>query len=121
MDARGGCRALTATDWKQPPSVVLPVLTPDREKKRQNGRRMKENGDPSFTLTAQDRHGVAISIDPGYDRIAHAPYGNGRMDGRTGVFSEDSGVPALNATMGKEPYKVAVKVKEATRGGRSRT
>lgn len=36
------------------------VLTPDREKKRQNGRRMKEPGEPSFTLTAQDRHGVAL-------------------------------------------------------------
>lgn len=36
------------------------VLTPDREEKRQNGRRMKEPGEPSFTLTAQDRHGVAL-------------------------------------------------------------
>lgn len=36
------------------------VLTPDREKKRQNGRRIKEPGEPSFTLTAQDRHGVAL-------------------------------------------------------------
>jgi len=37
---------------------IAPVLTPDRTKKRQNGRRFKENGDPSFTLTAQDKHGV---------------------------------------------------------------
>ena len=36
----------------------IPVLTPDRLEKRQNGRRMKEDGDPSFTLTAQDRHGI---------------------------------------------------------------
>ena len=36
------------------------VLTPDRTEKRQNGRRMKEPGEPSFTLTAQDRHGVAL-------------------------------------------------------------
>lgn len=28
-----------------------------------NGRRFKENGEPAFTLTAQDRHGVAISVD----------------------------------------------------------
>lgn len=41
------------------------VLTPDREEKRQNGRRMKEPGEPSFTLTAQDRHGVAIFDDQG--------------------------------------------------------
>lgn len=41
--------------------LVKPVLTPDREEKRQNGRRIKENGEPMFTLTAQDRHGVAIN------------------------------------------------------------
>lgn len=39
---------------------VAAVLTPDRLKKRQNGRRFKENGEPSFTLTSQDRHGVMI-------------------------------------------------------------
>ena len=39
------------------------VLTPDREEKRQNGRRIKEPGEPSFTLTAQDRHGVALLGD----------------------------------------------------------
>ena len=40
--------------------VAIPVLMPDRENKRQNGRRFKENGDPMFTLTAQDRHGIEI-------------------------------------------------------------
>lgn len=40
------------------PKIVVPVLTPDRIIKRQNGRRMKENGEPSFTLTAQDKHGI---------------------------------------------------------------
>lgn len=33
-------------------------LTPDREKIRQQGRRMKEPDEPMFTLTAQDRHGI---------------------------------------------------------------
>lgn len=37
---------------------VNAVLTPDRLKKRQNGRRIKEVNEPSFTLTAQDKHGV---------------------------------------------------------------
>jgi len=37
---------------------AIPVLTPDRVKKRQNGRRFKEDGDPSFTLTGQDKHGI---------------------------------------------------------------
>lgn len=36
------------------------VLTPDYAEKRQNGRRIKEPEEPSFTLTAQDRHGVAL-------------------------------------------------------------
>lgn len=39
---------------------VKAVLTPDRQQKRQNGRRMKENGEPSFTLTGQDIHSVSI-------------------------------------------------------------
>ncbi len=34
------------------------VLTPGRENVRQQGRRVKEAGDPMFTITAQDRHGV---------------------------------------------------------------
>lgn len=37
---------------------VKPVLTPDRPVKRQNGRRVKDDGEESFTLTAQDKHGV---------------------------------------------------------------
>lgn len=36
------------------------VLTPDREKKRQNGRRFKNCGEPSFCLTAQDKHGIYL-------------------------------------------------------------
>jgi len=37
---------------------IQAVLTPDRPNKRQNGRRFKEDGEPSFTLTAQDKHGI---------------------------------------------------------------
>ena len=53
-------KALCATDYKEPNRVAIPVLTPDRMNKRQNGRRMKENGDDEFTLTAQDLHGVGV-------------------------------------------------------------
>lgn len=45
--------------------VFVPVLTPDRAEKRQNGRRFKDNGEPMFTLTGQDRHGVMISTPDG--------------------------------------------------------
>lgn len=40
--------------------IVVPVLTPNRIEKRQNGRRFKENGEPAFTLSCQDQHGVMI-------------------------------------------------------------
>ena len=70
IDPSGIATALTATMYKEPPkvgitvpNVVIPVITPDRSNKRQNGRRFKENGDVAFTLTAQDRHGVAIGTD----------------------------------------------------------
>ena len=45
---------------------VRPVLTSDRMEKRQNGRRFKEDGEESFTLTSQDHHGVAIGEKPKY-------------------------------------------------------
>jgi DNA (cytosine-5)-methyltransferase 1 len=44
-------------------SDAAAVLTPDRVEKRQNGRRFKEPGEPMFTLTAQDRHGVLVSYN----------------------------------------------------------
>ena len=40
---------------------IKAVLTPDRATKRQNGRRFKEPGEPSFTVTGQDIHGIAIT------------------------------------------------------------
>lgn len=56
------------------PKIAIPVLTPDRAEKRQNGRRFKEDGEPMFTLTSQDRHGVAI--DPlGVLRNVRIEYG----------------------------------------------
>lgn len=60
-DIEGDIGALSATDYKQPKQILVrAVLTPDRIEKRQNGRRFKELGEPMFTLTAQDRHGIAI-------------------------------------------------------------
>ena len=44
--------------------VCIPVMTPEKEHKRANGRRFKDIGDPSFTLTTVDRHGVAIGVTP---------------------------------------------------------
>ena len=36
------------------------MLTPDREKVRQQGRRFKEPDESMFTITAQDKHGISI-------------------------------------------------------------
>ncbi len=38
----------------------MAVLSPNRIEKRQNGRRIKGSGEPGFTLTCQDRHGVLL-------------------------------------------------------------
>lgn len=54
--------AIDANYYKGPDGkrtmIAIPVLTPDRPIKRQNGRRFKTDGEPSFTLTAQDKHGI---------------------------------------------------------------
>lgn len=48
------------------PKIVVPVLTPDKKNKRQNGCRCRTDGEPMFTLTKQDRHGVMmISVPDG--------------------------------------------------------
>ncbi len=52
------CPTITTNSFEQNNHLCIPVLTPDRPEKRQNRRRFKENNDPSFTLTTQDRHGI---------------------------------------------------------------
>ena len=44
-------------------SVAIPVSSTDYTTKNQNGRRFKEDGDPMFTLTAQDVHGMLLAPD----------------------------------------------------------
>lgn len=57
------------------------VLTPGRVEKRQNGRRMKEAGEPMFTLTAQDQHGVYLTEDASGDAETALPVRNGTKQG----------------------------------------
>ena len=64
----------TSNHAGQDSGIAIPVLTPDRVEKRQNGRRFKEDGEPMFTLTGQDRHGVAIK-PLGYLRNVRTEYG----------------------------------------------
>ena len=42
---------------------TIPVQSPDIRNKIQNGRRYKEDGDVSFTLTSMDRHGVMTGTE----------------------------------------------------------
>ena len=53
-----GATVHTMGGGNQEPKVCVPVLTPDRIEKRQNGRRFKEDGEEMFTLTTQDKHVV---------------------------------------------------------------
>lgn len=89
--------------------IAIPVLTPDRAEKRQNGRRFKEDGEPMFTLTGQDRHGVAIE-----------PIGVIDSQGRKAKRVAPKGiVPTLRSqSHGNEP-NVCIKVAEATKQGYS--
>ena len=59
---------LRAQSHGNQPEIVLSVLNPEKESTRQNGRRLKDNGEPSFTLTAKDRHGIAVNVYDAYNK-----------------------------------------------------
>ena len=91
--------------------IAIPVLTPDRTNKRQNGRRFKTDGEPMFTLTAQDRHGVVVeneikkygTIQPNYNQ--------------SGVVYDTDGIsPTIRAYQGGN-LEPKIRVKEATSQG----
>ncbi len=91
-------------DCRGPKRIAIPVLTPDRAEKRQNGRRFKDADDPMFTLTGQDRHGVAIGcIDP-----------QGRVKKKCEL--KDCAPTLRSQAHGNEP-NVVVDVSEATKRG----
>ncbi|HEL2216282.1 TPA: DNA (cytosine-5-)-methyltransferase [Streptococcus suis] len=90
------------------------ILTPDRLEKRQHGRRFKDNQDPMFTLTSQDRHGavVAGNLTTSFDQ--------------TGRVFDISGLSPTLTTMqgGDKVPKILLreelpflKIKEATKTG----
>lgn len=79
--------------------VEIPVLTPDRAKKRQNGRRFKDDEEPMFTLTGQDRHGVAIKVKEATKQ--------GYQECRVGVDSVNPAVPGSKTRRGRVGRDVA--------------
>ncbi|AQP42475.1 DNA methylase [Streptococcus gallolyticus] len=87
--------------------IAIPVLTPDRLQKRQNGRRFKENGEPMFTLTSQDRHGIVIA-----GRLPSARQQSSR------VYATEGLAPTLSTMQGgdQEP-KIIQKARGYNNGG----
>ena len=91
--------------------IAIPVLTPDRANKRQNGRRFKTDGEPMFTLTAQDRHGVVVeneikrfgTIEPNFNQSVV-------------VYDTDGIAPTIRAYQGGN-LEPKIRVKEATKQG----
>lgn len=75
------------------PKIAIPVLTPDRAEKRQNGRRFKEDGEPMFTLTGQDRHGIAIEVKEATKQ--------GYAECRVGIDSVNFSVPNSKTRRGR--------------------
>lgn len=66
----------TMQGGRQEPKIVLPVLTPDREEKRQNGRRMKEPEEPK---EISDGTGISYCLDANYWKgISLGNVGKGR-------------------------------------------
>lgn len=81
------------------PKIAIPVLTPDRIEKRQNGRRFKEDGEPMFTLTGQDRHGVAIEVKEATKQ--------GYSERRVGVDAVNLSVPGSKTRRGRVGKEIA--------------
>ena len=111
------------------PKTAIPVLTPDRAEKRQNGRRFKDDGEPMFTLTSQDRHGVAIdplgvlrNVRTEYGKEIRKDYESGKLNISRHEFLaneiREDGIANTLSTVQKD-NQLAVKVAEATKQGYS--
>lgn len=111
------------------PKTAIPVLTPDKAEKRQNGRRFKDDGEPMFTLTSQDRHGVAIdplgvlrNVRTEYEKEIRKDYESGKLNISRHEFLaneiREDGIANTLSTVQKD-NQLAVKVAEATKQGYS--
>lgn len=81
------------------PKIAIPVLTPDRAEKRQNGRRFKEDGEPMFTLTGQDRHGIAVEVKETTKK--------GYAECRVGIDSVNLSMPNSKTRRGRVGREIA--------------
>ena len=97
-DSTGLSHTLT-TNKGEGNKIAIPVLTPDRAEKRQNGRRFKENGEPMFTLTGQDRHGIAIEVKEATKQ--------GYAECRVGIDSVNFSMPNSKTRRGRVGQEIA--------------
>lgn len=74
--------------------TVIPVLTPDRKEKRQNGRRFKEAGEPAFTLNCQDQHGIMFTKN----YLQWDESGKGYKSQQDRAFYEDGNMGCIPST-----------------------
>jgi len=72
--------------------MAIAILTPDRLEKRQHGRRFKDQGEPMFTLTGQDKHGVLI-----HDAYSH-------VEGKPRIYKDTAPTTPTPAGGGHLPY-----------------
>lgn len=123
----GGIAKCHSAGHNNSPKIAIPVLTPGRAEKRQNGRRFKENGEPMFTLTGQDRHGVATeplgiirNVRTEYGKEIRKEYEAGNIEISRHEFLaheiRDDGITNTLSTVQKD-NQLAVKVSEATKQG----
>ena len=67
---------------------VRPVLDLGRVNKKPNGRLIKDDGDPMYTITAQDRHGVLCGDENSYELRKLTPLECERLQGLPDNFTK---------------------------------
>ena len=97
-DSNGVSPSLT-TNKGEGNKIAIPVLTPDRAEKRQNGRRFKDDGEQMFTLTSQDRHGVAVEVKEATKQ--------GYAERRVGIDSVNFSMPNSKTRRGRVGQEIA--------------
>lgn len=100
------------------PKIAIPVIDVGHITKNQNGQRLRENGDPMFTLTAQDRHGIAIDLKSFSSDTRGQPYRYGYAatldhNCNQGVFVQASGNLSVYAVW-YEKYQCYIAIRKLT-------
>lgn len=95
-------------------TTCIPVLSPEREEKRQNGRRFKTQGEPAFTITAQDRHGLILSSEPKSKVLLEGNINPSSKGMNGNVFSDEGLSPTITTNKGEG---LKIRIREATKKG----